>query len=409
MTTVNSPLADALGDRYRLDRELGRGGMATVYLARDLKHDRPVALKVMHPDLAATVGPERFLREIHTTAALQHPHILPVLDSGRDAGLLWYTMPYVQGESLRDRLRREVQLPLETALELARQVAFAVDHANRHGVVHRDLKPENILLSEGQALVADFGVAKALLPSSGEELTSTGMAVGTPAYMAPEQASGGQVDARTDVYGLGCVLYEMLAGEPPFTGRTPQAVIAKQMMQPVPPLGHMRHGVPHWLDQTVGKALARIPADRFATAGEFAAALTAGTQSQGAHPPTRPRMDRRSLAWYAGIGSAATVIIALLVLSAHQLLGNREHSSGSSHITASPRGRLPAAPRGSIAVLPFINLSADAEQEYFSDGMTDELTSALGKIPGLQVAARSSSFTFKGKNADVRAWANSSK
>ena len=402
MTTVNSHLADALRDRYQLDRELGRGGMATVYLARDLKHDRPVALKVMHADLAVTVGPERFLREIHTTAALQHPHILPVLDSGRDAGLLWYTMPYVQGESLRDRLRREVQLPLETALELTRQVAFAVDHANRHGVIHRDLKPENILLSEGQALVADFGVAKALLPSSGEELTSTGMAVGTPAYMAPEQASGGQVDARTDVYGLGCVLYEMLAGEPPFTGRTLQAVIAKQMMQPVPPLGHMRPGVPHWLDHTVGKALARVPADRFASAGEFAAALTAGTQSQGVHVPTRPRMDGRSPAWYAGIGIAATVIIALLVLSAHQLLGNRERSSGSSHSTASARGRPPAAPRGSIAVLPFINRSADPEQEYFSDGMTDELTSALGKIPGLRVAARSSSYTFKGKNADVR-------
>jgi eukaryotic-like serine/threonine-protein kinase len=191
--------------------------MATVYLARDLRHDRPVALKLLHPELAATLGPERFQREIRLTARLDHPHILPVLDSGTAAGQLWYTMPYVRGESLRDRLRRETQLPLEVALEITRQVASALDYAHREGVVHRDLKPENILLSEGQARVADFGVAKALTPG-GEQLTETGLAVGTPAYMSPEQATGGAVNARTDVYALGCVLYEMLAGEPPFAG-----------------------------------------------------------------------------------------------------------------------------------------------------------------------------------------------
>src|SRR5215216_321499 len=228
VTSADSPLTNALTGRYTIERELGRGGMATVYLARDLRHDRPVALKIMRPELAATLGPERFLREVRTTARLQHPHILPVLDSGETQGQLWYTMPYVRGESLRDRLRRESQLPVETALELARQIALALDCAHREGVVHRDLKPENILLSDGQALVADFGVAKAF-EAGGERLTETGLAVGTPIYMAPEQASGGVVDARSDIYTLGSVLYEMLAGEPPFSGPTAQAIIAHQL------------------------------------------------------------------------------------------------------------------------------------------------------------------------------------
>ena len=279
MTSVSSPLADALRDRYVIERELGRGGMATVYLARDLRHERSVALKVLHPELAATLGPERFLREVRTTARLQHPHILPVLDSGEAARQLWYTMPYVRGESLRDRLRREVQLPVEVALDLARQVALALDYAHREGVVHRDLKPENILLSEGQALVADFGVAKALAGGDGGQLTETGLAVGTPAYMSPEQASGGQVDARSDVYSLGCVLYEMLAGEPPFTGATPQALISKRLVDPVPSIRRIREGVPDAVEQALTRALAKISADRFQSARELGEALAAAPRN----------------------------------------------------------------------------------------------------------------------------------
>jgi tetratricopeptide (TPR) repeat protein len=243
--------------------------MATVYLAQDLKHDRPVALKVLHPELGATLGPERFLREIRLTARLDHPHILPVLDSGEAAGQLWYTMPYVRGESLRDRLRREVQLPVDAAVDLARQVASALDYAHREGVVHRDLKPENILVADAQARVADFGVAKALAGSTDGKLTETGIAVGTPAYMSPEQASGGQVDARSDIYSLGCVVYEMLAGEPPFTGPTAQAITIKRLTDPVPSIRRVREVVPASVDRAIARALAKVPADRHATAGEF--------------------------------------------------------------------------------------------------------------------------------------------
>jgi serine/threonine-protein kinase len=280
-----------LRDRYAIERELGRGGMATVYLARDLKHERPVALKVLHPELAATLGPERFLREIRTTARLQHPHILPVLDSGEVAGQLWYTMPFVRGESLRERLKREVQLPVEVAVDLARQVALALDYAHREGVVHRDLKPENILLSDGQALVADFGVAKALATGSESQLTETGMSVGTPAYMSPEQASAGKVDGRSDVYALGCVLYEMLAGEPPFTGPTPQAVISKRVLEPVPHVRTLRESVSEDVERALTRALAKVPADRFPTAAEFARALSdaAPTLAVSAAPAAAPR------------------------------------------------------------------------------------------------------------------------
>ena len=233
MADLREQLQSGLADRYRLERELGRGGMATVYLARDIRHKRPVALKVLHPELGAVLGTERFLREVETAAGLQHPHILPVFDSGEAAGRLWYTMPYVEGESLRDRLRREVQLPVEDAVRLTREVAEALDYAHRHGVVHRDIKPDNILLTEGHASVADFGIAKAVSTAGGEALTQTGTAVGTPAYMSPEQASpGAPLDGRSDVYSLGCVLYEMLAGEPPFTGPSSQAIIARHCADP---------------------------------------------------------------------------------------------------------------------------------------------------------------------------------
>jgi len=243
--------------------------MATVYLAHDLRHDRSVALKVLHPELAATLGPERFQREIRTTARLQHPHILPVLDSGEAAGQLWYTMPYVVGESLRDRLRREGQLPLDDALQIAREVADALGYAHGQGIVHRDIKPENVLLGGRHALVADFGIARAIQLADGEQLTATGLAVGTPAYMSPEQAGGASsVDARSDLYSLGCVLYEMLTGEVPYTGRTPQAVIAKRVLEPLPHVRTLRASVPEALEQAINRALAVTPADRFATAGE---------------------------------------------------------------------------------------------------------------------------------------------
>jgi serine/threonine protein kinase/tetratricopeptide (TPR) repeat protein len=280
----------ALADRYTLEKELGRGGMATVYLARDLKHDRPVALKVLRPELAATLGPDRFLREIRFTARLDHPHIVPVLDSGEAAGRLWYTMPYVRGESLRDRLQREVQLPIDGAVELTRQVALALTYAHREGVVHRDLKPENILVCDDQARVADLGVAKALSPDTSGQLTDAGLALGTPTYMSPEQASGGLVDGRTDIYALACVLYEMLAGEPPFGGPNAQAIIARKAAEPARSLRTVRDAVPPALDRAVLKALARIPADRYPTAAEFAAALAGSDGASGIGPRWwRPR------------------------------------------------------------------------------------------------------------------------
>ena len=300
MTIVSSPLADALRDRYVLERELGRGGMATVYLAEDLKHDREVALKVLHPELAAILGPDRFQREIRTTARLQHPHILPVLDSGEAAGQLWYTMPYVRGETLRDRLRREAQLQVDSAIELTKQIALALDYAHREGVIHRDLKPENILLADGQALVADFGVAKAVNLADQGQLTGTGMAVGTPAYMSPEQATGGGVDARSDIYALGCVLYEMLAGEPPYTGATAQAILAKRVLEPVPHVRTLRESVPEQLEQATTRALARVPADRFQTAAEFARALAVSVVANPVSTQAATESEARDTARDAG-------------------------------------------------------------------------------------------------------------
>jgi TolB-like protein/Tfp pilus assembly protein PilF len=352
--------------------------MATVYLTRDLKHDRPVALKVLHRELAAALGPERFLREIRLAARLQHPHILTVLDSGEAAGLLWYTMPYVEGESLRGRLQREKQLPLGDAVRIATEAALALDYAHRHGVVHRDIKPENILLSEGQALIADFGVARGLEEGSEGRLTETGMAVGTPAYMSPEQATAGQVDGRSDVYALGCVLYEMLAGEPPFTAPTPQAVIAKRLIEPVPHLRALRD-VPAAVEEAATRALARAPADRFPTAGEFARALST---PPGSSSPALARRLRR----------VATPAVVALFLA---MLGWWVAGRTAPGAPAEPTGQK------SIAVLPFVNMSPERENEYFSDGMTEELITALSKVEGLRVAARTSAFVFKGKNADI--------
>ncbi len=393
VTAPPPDLAEALRDRYVLQRELGHGGMATVYLARDIRHKRPVALKVLHPELGAVLGTDRFLREVETAAGLQHPHILPVFDSGEAAGRLWYTMPYVEGESLRDRLKREVQLPVEDAVRLTREVAEALDYAHRHGVVHRDIKPDNILLTEGHASVADFGIAKAVSTAGGEALTQTGTAVGTPAYMSPEQASqGARLDGRSDVYSLGCVLYEMLAGEPPFTGPSSQAVIARHSAEAPRSLRVVRPVVSLALERAVERSLAKVPADRFQTAGEFArslvlpevsppaagvqvAASAYGAEATSTAPPTPVRHRRLSPVL------AALAIVVLLVLGL--LLGSlrsRLHDG-----TADPKR---------LAVLPFENLG-QPEDEYFADGVADEVRGKLAALPGLEVIARSSSVQYK--------------
>jgi len=275
MSAPTERLAAALADRYRIERELGQGGMATVYLAQDLKHDRKVAIKVLRPELAAVIGAERFLTEIKTTANLQHPHILALFDSGEVQGTVFYAMPYVEGESLRDRLTREKQLPIEDAVAIAREVADALEYAHRHGVIHRDIKPENILLHGGHALVADFGIALAAATTGGARMTETGMSLGTPHYMSPEQAMGERdLDARSDVYALGCVLYEMLTGEPPFSGPTAQSIVAKVMTEKPARIQARRERVPANVEEAVLTALEKLPADRFPSAARFADALS---------------------------------------------------------------------------------------------------------------------------------------
>jgi serine/threonine-protein kinase len=298
MSGVTSRLEASLADRYRLERELGQGGMATVYLAHDLKHDRQVAIKVLRPELAAVIGAERFLSEIKTTANLQHPHILPLFDSGAAEAFLFYVMPCVDGESLRDRLTRDKQLPLADAVRIAREVADALDYAHRKGIVHRDIKPENILLHDGRALVADFGIALAASRAGETRMTQTGMSLGTPAYMSPEQAMGERdIGPKSDIYALGAMTYEMLVGDPPFTGSTVQAIVAKAMTEkPIPPT-RIRDTVPPAVEHAVLTALQKLPADRFATAKEFADALLQPAAPHATVPLAAPRAParRRSL------------------------------------------------------------------------------------------------------------------
>jgi eukaryotic-like serine/threonine-protein kinase len=404
MAIQREALAEALRDRYQLERELGRGGMATVWLAQDLRHDRPVALKVLFPELAASLGPERFLREIHTAGRLQHPHILPMLDSGHapiptGPDLLWYTMPYVEGETLRERLRRERQLPVDEALRIGQEIALALDHAHRHAVIHRDVKPENILLAD-QAMLADFGIARAL--SEEGRITETGMALGTPAYMSPEQATATQeLDGRSDIYSLGCVLYEMLAGEAPHSAPSAQAIIGRRLSEPAPPVRRARPAASEEVERTVATALAPIPADRFRTAGEMAGALEGARghmrTGAGAHGD-RGAGRRRRLVLLLGVLAALAVGTFGV-----RILPRLARASAGGGESARMTGPAPVEdPRPSVAVLPLVNLSPDRENEYFSDGMTEELITALGKVEGLRVAARTSAFAFKGKEADVR-------
>jgi serine/threonine protein kinase/Tfp pilus assembly protein PilF len=341
-----------LSQSYTIDRELGRGGMATVYLAQDCKHDRLVALKVLHPDLAASLGPDRFLREIKVAARLNHPHILGLHDSGEADGFLYYVMPYVEGESLRERLDRDQLLPVDEAVHHARSIASALDFAHRQNVVHRDIKPENVMLYEGEAMVMDFGIAKAVSVAGHDTLTQTGMMVGTPAYVSPEQAAGEtNLDGRSDQYSLACVLYEMLAGERAFTGPTAQAVLAKRFTETVKPVRSVRSNVPENVERALSKALSTQPEGRFRTAAMFAQALASPSLSTPTDAETIPQP----------------------VVSAAK----------------------------SIAVLPFSNMSADAESEYFTDGMAEEIINALSKIQTLRVTSRTASFAFRGKSEDI--------
>jgi predicted Ser/Thr protein kinase len=345
-----------LADRYHIERVLGRGGMATVYLARDLRHERLVALKVLHRELSATLGPERFLREIHTAARLQHPHILSVHDSGEAAGLLWFTMPYVEGESLRERLRREHQLPVEVAVRITQEAARALDYAHRQGIVHRDIKPENILLTkDGDTLVADFGIGRAIGASPEERLTETGLIVGTPAYMSPEQAAGErELDGRTDVYSLGVLLYEMLTGEPPFTGPTAQAIMARRFTESPRPVRATRETVAEQLDEVVTRALARLPADRYATAGAFAQALESGHSAPTVATRSSPRRRNR---W---IVAGVTALLAIAAIAGLV----RSRSSIQTELD-----------RSLVAVAPFDVL--DPKLELWGEGLVDLLSRNL--------------------------------
>lgn len=313
---ATTQLNDALTGRYKVEREAGTGGMATVYVARDLRHDRHVALKVLHPDLAAALGAERFLAEIRTTAGLQHPHILPLHDSGEAGGHLFYVMPFVEGETLRARLNRETLLPIDEALRIAREVLGALDYAHRHGVVHRDVKPENILLHDGSALVADFGIALAVSAAGSQRMTQTGLSLGTPQYMSPEQAMGEKgIDGRTDIYALGAVLYEMLTGEPPFSGANVQAIVAKVLTERPSPPTTVRDTIPRHVEVSVLRALAKLPADRFATAKDFVDALSGTTTIAAEGRIEAPHGASRKLAW----GAVGAVAGALVVWAALQL------------------------------------------------------------------------------------------
>jgi TolB-like protein len=392
-TAPPASLADALRHHYTIEHELGRGGMATVYLAQDLRHHRLVALKVLDPALAMGLGPERFRREIETAARLEHPHILPVLDSGEAQSWFWYTMPYVEGESLRGRLERTGALPLEEALRLTGEAADALDYAHRHGVVHRDIKPENILLSGGHARVADFGIAQALEAAGDERLTGTGIMVGTPAYMSPEQGAGARtLDGRSDIYSLGCVLFELLTGELPFSGPTPQAVIARRFVEPPPRVSLLRAGVPADVENAVARALAREPVDRFKTAAEFAQAL-AGARTGAAPTPTPPATpvpaaplppseSRRRWRLPAGVAVLGLGFILGLGVLFAWLRFDTERGGAA---TAGPK---------LLAVLPFENLG-DSTEAYFADGVSDAVRGKLAALPGLQVIAGTSSGQYR--------------
>ena len=361
MLNLTSEMRAAFADRYRIERELGAGGMATVFLAHDLKHDRDVAIKVMHPEIAQSLGTERFLREIAMTANLRHPHILPLYDSGAAAGVVYYVMPFIDGGSLRDRLDRDKQLPIDEALTIAREVADALGYAHASGVVHRDIKPENIMLERGHAVVSDFGIARAASTLGSERITETGMSVGTPTYMSPEQAACERdIDGRSDLYSLGCVLYEMLGGQPPFTGPTVESVVRQHLITEAAPITNLRPTVPAEVAGALARTLAKNPADRFNPAAQFVQALTPAVSTQPIQKVTS--REPRSPATITLIAAAGVAVVAL----------------GWIGVRLLPLGATPKIER--IAVLPMENQTGDTSQMFFADGMTRELIGVLTDV-----------------------------
>ena len=376
----------ALGDSYGIERLLGRGGMAVVYLARDLKHERQVAIKVLRPEIAAALGTERFLREIRTAARLQHPHILSLFDSGEAGGLLYYVMPYVEEATLASKLHRETQLSLDESLRITREVADALDYAHRQGIVHRDIKPGNVLFLEGRAMVADFGLATAAAGAGEEKLTETGMAMGTPAYISPEQASGRDVDGRSDIYSLGCVLYEMLAGHPPFSAGTTQAVLARHMTDTVPPIRTVRPNVPEFVEQAILQALAKVPADRHSTAGEFVDALSTPSD-ETAVTTVRPAVAATSN--FPKMAPAAVVVLLVAAVIWNVWKGNGD-SLAIDQVSPS-----------AIAVLPF-EVRGSGNVAYLDEAMVDLLSTTLDSDSAPTVDPRTLlAYVNEGQHAEI--------
>ncbi|MGE5091841.1 MAG: protein kinase domain-containing protein [Bacillota bacterium] len=372
VTDLFEQLRTALADRYAIERKIGEGGMATVYFARDLAEPRDVAIKVLRPELAASIGGDRFVREIEVASKLNHPNILGLYDSGQTDDFLWFTMPYIVGESLRDRLEREGQLPLDDALSIIRQVGNALAFAHKQGIIHRDIKPENILLTGDRAIVADFGIARAVTQAGGEKLTRTGMAVGTPVYMSPEQAMADKVDARSDEYSVGCVLYEMLVGQPPFTGSNPVALMARHSMEKVPSVRLVRETVPDQVENVIMKALAKAPADRYQTMDQFVTAL------EGAE--TAPIYDRKQRGKAASrkrllVGAAIGAVVVL--------------AGAGAFLKFRSKGAVAAGPPPSqLAILYFEDKSPGKDQAFLADGLTETLIHELSQVKVLQVISR---------------------
>ncbi|MEQ1692800.1 MAG: protein kinase, partial [Gemmatimonas sp.] len=396
MSAVSDRLSTALSDRYRIERELGHGGMATVFLARDLKHDRDVAIKLLKPELGAVLGAERFLSEIRTTASLQHPHLLPLFDSGAADGLLYYVMPFVEGNTLRAGMLAQPQQPVEETVRLITAVAGALDFAHARGIVHRDLKPENILLQAGQPVIADFGIALAVAQAGNERITETGLSLGTPHYMSPEQAAGTHtVDARADQYALGAIAYELLMGEPPHTGPSTQAIIARLMTETPRSIRTTRPAVPQGVEAAILRALEKAPADRFSSCGAFAEALARGANDTDAAPRAPAIVlgagaDPTTRRWQP-LAGLLTLVAASVVVTALLKPWDRGRGVGPS-----------ANEERSLAVLPFTSVGGDTANSYFAAGIADELTSALSRIPGLRLAGRASAARVKQQGDGAR-------